>query len=52
MFARFAAVVVALLIAFSRLELGVHYFTDVIAGALIGYVVVEGMSAVQSYKSK
>jgi len=30
---------VALLVAFSRLYLEVHYLSDVIAGAFIGYII-------------
>jgi len=33
----------ALLVAFSRLYLGVHYFSDVVWGALIGYLIGKGI---------
>lgn len=31
--------VIAILVGFSRIYLGVHYFSDVIAGAIIGYAI-------------
>lgn len=38
------ALVLAFLIGFSRMYLGVHYFTDVLAGALIGAAVAVAVS--------
>lgn len=35
-----SALMMAFMIALSRLELGVHYLSDVFAGALLGYVIV------------
>ena len=35
---RFSCFILAFLIAFSRLYLGVHYFTDVLGGAVLGLV--------------
>lgn len=37
--------VLAFLIAFSRIYLGVHYLSDVIAGAIIGYAVADFISS-------
>ena len=43
------ALMMAFMIALSRLELGVHYFSDVFAGALLGYVIVTAVKLLQNY---
>jgi len=36
---KYTWIIIILLIAFSRLYLGVHYLSDILAGALIGYII-------------
>lgn len=40
-----AWIILAILIAFSRVYLGVHYLSDVIAGSIIGYAVADLISS-------
>ncbi|MBS3133137.1 phosphatase PAP2 family protein [Candidatus Woesearchaeota archaeon] len=40
----------ALLVAFSRLYLGAHYFSDVVWGAIIGYLIGKGVVMLQEAK--
>ena len=42
--------VLAILIAFSRIYLGVHYLSDVIAGAIIGYGIADFISSERGNK--
>ncbi len=46
------ALMMAFMIALSRLELGVHYFSDVFAGALLGYVIVTAVKLLQNYPAE
>jgi len=40
---KWLAIIVAVIIAYSRAYLGVHYFSDIIAGSLIGYLFSRAM---------
>jgi len=43
------ALIAAALVAYSRVYLGVHYWTDVLAGAVIGSAIAYGVDKVQRY---